>query len=377
MDEIDKYIETMVNKKITEPKGFEEAIRTALYSEKFNKRVKRKKILKNLSIFCLLCCISGCTVGGYIAYEKIWKEPEQCSYQEFQNLVSDTKVSEESKVNAKSAEEIKEKSMNLFKNLGYKNANVESIDLQETKQEGLEEIYYIVKAKENNINNFTLKYNATNGNLIYFEDSNILKLGNNGQEISEEKATEKIKEIYSKIKPEKNEYEFNKCNEETISYQGENKKVWVSNYYKKYEGIVNPYEEIKITFINENNNVKIGAINNTVNGKYENNPQVISEEEAIEIAKNKEKEYTGEDIINVDVKLGIRKMNDYFYQLDKIINKKETENTIGINKIKIRKVWLVDIRHTVKNSITDISKQYYIDITTGEIIGGNKLSIEG
>ena len=39
-DDIDKYIENIVNKKISEPEGFEKAIREALYSDKFNKKLR-------------------------------------------------------------------------------------------------------------------------------------------------------------------------------------------------------------------------------------------------------------------------------------------------------------------------------------------------
>lgn len=59
MDKIDKYIQKVVNKEITEPKGFENAIRTALYSEKFNKIVKKRKLIKSITIFCILTCIIG------------------------------------------------------------------------------------------------------------------------------------------------------------------------------------------------------------------------------------------------------------------------------------------------------------------------------
>ncbi len=60
MDKIDKYIQKVVNKEIAEPKGFENAIRTALYSEKFNKIVKKRKLIKYITIFCVLSCIIIC-----------------------------------------------------------------------------------------------------------------------------------------------------------------------------------------------------------------------------------------------------------------------------------------------------------------------------
>ena len=63
-------------------------------------------------------------------------------------------------------------------------------------------------------------------------------------------------------------------------------------------------------------------------------------------------------------------MNDYFSQLEQITNKKETESDISFNEVRIRKVWIANISYKIKNRIERLDKQYYIDTTTGEIIGG-------
>ncbi len=60
MDKIDKYIQKVVSKEITEPKGFENAIRTALYSDKFNKMLLKRRLIKCAEVFLILCCIVGC-----------------------------------------------------------------------------------------------------------------------------------------------------------------------------------------------------------------------------------------------------------------------------------------------------------------------------
>ena len=51
-DDIDRYIESIVTKKISEPEGFEKAIREALYSEKFNKTLQKRKIIRPISTAC-------------------------------------------------------------------------------------------------------------------------------------------------------------------------------------------------------------------------------------------------------------------------------------------------------------------------------------
>ena len=113
---------------------------------------------------------------------------------------------------------------------------------------------------------------------------------------------------------------------------------------------------------------------------FENNEYVISEEEAINIAKAKEEEFSGEPIINITAKKSIEKMNQFVYCLENNIEEQTSVRTEN----RIRNVWVVKIEHEKEpknkdNTLSNIesvkrymSKKYYIDATTGEIIGGDQ-----
>ena len=82
-DEIDKRIEEAITQKVEVPESFEKAMREALFSEKFYKRLRKRKIIRTLTTACASVILtSGVAIGGFIAYEKIWKEPKLYTYEE-------------------------------------------------------------------------------------------------------------------------------------------------------------------------------------------------------------------------------------------------------------------------------------------------------
>lgn len=385
-DDIDKYIEDIVNKKISEPEGFEKAIREALYSDKFNKKLRKRQIIRTISTACATVILtSGVAIGGFIVYEKVWKEPKQYTYEELKNTIADTEVSDEEKKDLISEEQAKQTALEIAKNLGYENEVVESIELKQNKREEYEEKYYEIKTSDN-IDNIEIKINATDGQIMAFDNMNLLDKEENNKDITNQEVINIVNNIYGKIKLETSNYELEECNEEDISYRGKEKNVWNVTYYKKYNGIINPYERLIFYLIINQSDVKVCSIYTDQNGVYEDNPEVITEQEAINIAINKEKEITDNEIINIKAELGIRKQNSYIFELEqsanKDINEKETnkDSTININENLIRNVWIINIKHennkngyNVEDYLKGVSKQYYIDKTTGEIIGGNEL----
>lgn len=384
-DDIDKYIEDIVNKKISEPEGFEKAIREALYSDKFNKKLRKRQIIRTISTACATVILtSGVAIGGFIVYEKVWKEPKQYTYEELKNTIADTEVSDEEKKDLISEEQAKQTALEIAKNLGYENEVVESIELKQNKREEYEEKYYEIKTSDN-IDNIEIKINATDGQIMAFDNMNLLDKEENNKDITNQEVINIVNNIYGKIKLETSNYELEECNEEDISYRGKEKNVWNVTYYKKYNGIINPYERLIFYLIINQSDVKVCSIYTDQNGVYEDNPEVISKEEAITIATNKEKELTNNEILNINSEKGIRKQNSYIYEIEQNATKENNEqetinkNTININENIIRNVWIVSIKHsnTENNNIQDYlrgkSKEYYIDITTGEIIGGKKI----
>ena len=385
MDEIDRYLEKKFKEEVEVPESFEKAIRQALYSERFEKVCRKRKLIKNISIFCLLLiCTSGCAIGGYIAYENVWKEPKQYTYAEMENIIANDTVTEEKKDKIIEEESIKNNVNDILNELGYANQEIKKIELKEYKQEGLEEVYYNIETSGDN-ENLNLRVNAENGNLLSLENNKILSKDVSEADVNKSDVEKLSNELFSKISQENDAYRLYSCNSEYTSYQGELKKVWVSRYYKYYNDVINPYEELAFTFMNSVDGLEISSIRNNISGVYENNPQVITEEEAIKIAESKEKELTDNEIVSISASIGIRKMNTYVYKLENNIyntnmNSELNNENLYINEKLARNVWMVQIKHeeieakSNEEYLKEQNKVYYVDITTGEIIGGNELN---
>lgn len=385
MDEIDRYLEKKFKEEVEVPESFEKAIRQALYSERFEKVCRKRKLIKNISIFCLLLiCTSGCAIGGYIAYENVWKEPKQYTYAEMENIIANDTVTEGKKDKIIEEESIKNNVNDILNELGYANQEIKKIELKEYKQEGLEEVYYNIETSGDN-ENLNLRVNAENGNLLSLENNKILSKDVSEADVNKSDVEKLSNELFSKISQENDAYRLYSCNSEYTSYQGELKKVWVSRYYKYYNDVINPYEELAFTFMNSVDGLEISSIRNNISGVYENNPQVITEEEAIKIAESKEKELTDNEIVSISASIGIRKMNTYVYKLENNIyntnmNSELNNENLYINEKLARNVWMVQIKHeeieakSNEEYLKEQNKVYYVDITTGEIIGGNELN---
>ena len=385
MDEEDKYLENMFSQKVEVPESFERAIREALYSEKFYKRLKKRRRIRLITTICTALIItSGVGYGGYMIYEKVWKNPEKYTYQELQSTISQTEVTNEEKESLISEEEAKEKVMRIVQKLGYEGEEISSIELNENKIEEISEIYYKIETKNDKGQNLNIKLNAKNGELESLQDDSILDSGVNGSSINEEEAKKALQDLFSKIEIDENEYDITYSGKENVVYKGNEKEVWNVKGNKKYNDIVNPYEELSISFVMDRGNIKVSSISNNKNGIYENNQQVVTKEEAIEIATNKEKEFTDKEIVNIEASLDIKKMNKYIFELENSMEESYDidikEDGYKINENIIRNIWKVRIFHnednneSVESYIKGKNKEYYIDCTTAEIIGGEEIT---
>ena len=162
------------------------------------------------------------------------------------------------------------------------------------------------------------------------------------------------------------------------------------NFYKKYNELVDRYNGISIAFIPEINEIYYFIV---YEENYENNPVEVAEEKAKEIALNEEKKTElGYEIKNTETELAIVSMNGEAYA--RTNNYKqfcEQRNIIDYPEEKyieyrtdkhIRKAWKVTIEYKLsgKNLFKenfnnqDLGYVYYIDATTGEVIGGEDYS---
>ena len=81
MDEIDNYLERLVCQNIEVPESFERAMREALFSERFYKRLKKRRIVKFVLTICITLIIAS-VIGyfGYIIYENNYTETNNFTY---------------------------------------------------------------------------------------------------------------------------------------------------------------------------------------------------------------------------------------------------------------------------------------------------------
>ena len=269
-------------------------------------------------------------------------------------------------------------------NLGYSNQTIKEITLQKDINNNNEPFYNIITGEDEN-EGIAISINANTGKLRSFTNKNFKNIDIQNSQITENEAKEYADKIMEYAGFTDTEYEFTECKEENVYNTSKNQNIWVAKYNKKYDGLNNPYESLTSNFIINNNKVEISSIFETKDGTYDNNPTVLTSEEAIEIAINKEKELTSKEIESTEAEMGIRKMNKYIYKLENNIStvndKSEEDENLIVENNKIRKVWMINIFHkeqTIKLS-SDIDvlkaqdKVYYIDASTGEIIGGKRI----
>lgn len=389
MDQLDKYIQDIVSQKITEPDDLEEIMLNAIHTAKGKKRIRRYKITRAIiTSVTTIIITTGVGVAGFIAYDKIWKNPEKYTYEEIQETIAEGNNVGEVE-NLITEETAKQNATTIMNNLGYSNETIKSITLQKDINNN-DKPFYVIRTGSNENEGFVITLNGNTGELNSFTNNEFNNINVKEDEISNDQAKEYSEQIIENIGFTEKEYQFAECSKQQITSNNQIKSVWVAKYYKLYDGIYNPYEVLTNNFVINDNKIEISSIVETSDGTYDNNPTVVTQDEAIQIAINKEKELTSREIESTSSEIGIRKMNSYIYQLENNLlfsNSKFMEDgSIDIEDKNIRKVWMVKIIHTnftkdlnkldTNEVLKSTDKIYYIDITTAEILGGEEI-IEG
>ena len=332
----------------------------------------KRNLAKLVATFILtIGTTAGLVYAGSAVYEKIWKEPT--SYQITQG------ITEEEKAQCISEQEAEKIGNEYLKKVGFSDETIQNIVLEKDWKEQENNWYmnsqkasFVIDGKTGNIKSATIPTRS------YTIPENY--------GITRQEAKKVAYELLEKYKPENSQgtYELlslkGNGNSEADSY------IWYAEFYKKYDDLINPAEKVFIGWIPTINSLYCLDIDNYA---YENNEQVISKEEAIEIAKNKEKVINPDgQIKTIQAEIKIEQMNESVFLREKYEEEYESgkwnKEKIGENVYKIkddavfykteervRKVWRVVIEYD--KSQTDNSLRYYayyVDATTGEIIGG-------
>lgn len=373
MDELDKKLYHDLNLEIEVPSECEIIINEAL-----NKSTKRYSLAKLITTVCAMFLLTvGIVYAGTNIYDKIWTTPEKVvGFSSEENTIT-----EEQQKSVMTETEARERSEEILEKFGYKDEKINSVELK-NNQANYELTWYINTDKKTNIS-----FNAEKGEDFSLSIDTILYENIQKYRTTEEEAEKTARDLCKKYGYDLNQYNYTKMtsnmNSEDESY------IWYVHFYKKYDGIINPGEYIYVSFIPEVNKIYQFCVSNK---KFENNPIKITEEEAKGIAlKEEQKITTRYNVKDINVELNIVQMNgdaylrinDYDQLHEQTSANYPSEKTINYRTDnRIRRAWVVTINYDIPVSLdkfngsynrNDEKFSYYIDTTTGEIIGGSSI----
>lgn len=340
--------------------------------EKEEKPMSKQKVLKMVAMFVVIIgLLASVTYAGSVIYEKIFKEPEK-----IENYIDELKVTEEDLTNVISKEEAVNKAKEELKRykIDLDVNKIQSVELE--KNPNYDEITYIISLSKTE----QFFIDARTGVLNYFCVDEFLSL----EEL--EKCTSTREDVLEQAKLKLKEYGYDE-NEYKISYVNSNNGddennsyFWYIWFSKEYDGVFNEYQSISMTFIPKINKVHSLSISDE---PFENNEIKITMEQAIDIAKEKDKIINSENYIQkgVDAKLEIVRVNPEVYLKENGLengNKVATledGSTYSYYEYKmngrVRKAYKVTISY--ENRPLGLTRTYYVDVTTGEVIGGEDI----
>ena len=332
----------------------------------------KRNLLKMVATFVLTIGMTfGLVYAGNVVYEKIWKEPEAYKISQ--------EITEEEKAQCISETEAEEIAKAYLKKIGYTDESIESIGLY--KESLSQENVWSMGSELG-----TIRIDANTGKLKSVsmpvrEGSIPYNYG-----INREEARKVAYELLEKYKPigETGEYEL--VSLKRNAGKDEEAYIWYAEFYKKYGDLYNASERIRVGWIPTSNILYCLDIEQNT---YENNEEKISKEEAIQIAKEKDEQIeTTREIQEIKAEIRIKQMNEEVYLREKLkedygkimLNMEKTED--GMYRYKedavfykteerVRKVWCVVITYHIEESGYLPTFTYYVDSTTGEIIGGS------
>lgn len=340
--------------------------------EKEEHKIPKRNLLKLVATFVLTIGMTfGLVYAGNTVYEKIWKEPQ--AYKINQGITEEEKAQ---CITEKEAEEIAKA---YLRKIGYTDENIEGIALD--KEYFSQENIWVMASDLG-----TIRIDANTGKLSSVsmpvrEGSVPYNYG-----ISREEARKVAYELLEKYKPIEDTGDYELVSLKRNAEIDENAYIWYAEFYKKYGDLYNASESIKIGWIPTSNILYSLDIKQN---PYENNEQKISKEKAIQIAKEKDGQIeTTRQIQEIKAEIKIKQMNEEVYLRENF--KEEYENgTLNKEKVKdgvykykedaiiykteerVRKVWCVVITYGIEESGYIPEYTYYVDSTTGDIIGGN------
>ncbi len=364
--------------------------------EKEETRMFKNRIGKMVATFALATGLTaGVVFAGTMVYEKVFKEPKK--YESYGELIQDIKesqgsqeVTKEDEKKAVNMEEAMVEANKFLNKFGIDNQEFVTKELKKNYIMGAELVYYFTTDKNLN-KGIHVGINAENGKFISFTNNNLAHSGFEPDKISKEQAIKKADEIYNLLDLKEKEYKINEVSEPPCYFPNNegNSAEWCVTYYKVYGEALNQFERVQIMFTVVNGEVKVySAFIANENVEYKDNPVQITKEEAEKIALEKDKKITDNEVDWIITKQQIRQINSWIYLLEQNGGKypefKEEKqadgSTVRYNEYQTvqniaRKVWSVNIHYKQGEPDSNNEKKYnsksiFVDVTTGEVIGG-------
>lgn len=331
---------------------------------------KGRFLIKNIGIaVCTLISMSGVAFAGNKVIEKIWKNPEK-----IENATS--LVTEESKNENIPEEQAKEIAINKFEQIGFSTNIVKTNHYKDIDSNRITYRFSNEECYEMSIDGQTGKFISIWNNSGNTQDRNIT--------ITEDEAKETAMEYYKLFGFKEGEYEITSVwsNNKEANGKGPGFKIDIV-FNKKYGDTYNPFERIDMAIESKNKEFDYVSINET---PFDNNEIIITEDEAIQIALKEDEKIETNKIEAIKAKKMVVNMNADAYK--RINNKEKYYAEMNYNypdedrdhyKIdnRIRNAWVVVITYEdtygdeIMKRYTEGQYSYFVDCTTGEIIGGH------
>ena len=294
MTDFENKIRKILKKEVDKPEEYELAIKNALNKKnKYNNNINFFRITTTAACFIMCCSVVMATT--YVVYEKIWKEPLKISVEEAEKEINEQekivkeKIREEEKksfITENKAIEIANQKLNI---LGYDEQKFKEIKLIRDYESN---IHYLLSTSNEVGEGILIHLNPQTGNLEYFCDNEIVKNEINTDDITENEAKEIANRIYKELKilDDTDTVEIVEIKKENNAINGKLINLWQVTYGEKYNNIVIPDTMFTTCFSVVNGEKYFYILKGKVDNNFNGNTIVISEEEAKNIAIQKENE---------------------------------------------------------------------------------------
>jgi len=315
---------------------------------------------------------TGVVFAGVKVYENIWKTPEKVTFDTME-------ITEEAKRENISEEKAKQIAIDQLNKIGFNSKIVKTNHYKEATSNKITYRFITENNYEISINGETGEfYDIWNENLNT-QDTNIY--------ITQDEAINIANKYYKLFGYKPGEYEITRVwsNNNEGSGKGDGFKIDIT-YQKKYGERYNPYESINIVVESKIKDIDLFRVTNL---PFDNNDIVITKDKAIQIALTEDSKVTTHKVADTKAELMIIKMNadsyertsnkDQYYEQRQATDYPMEKRDYYKLEERIRNAWVVVITYEdnygddIAKRYTEGSYSYFVDSTTGEIIGGHPM----